>query len=54
MVGLTVDCSVTRSKIGLFGLGVLRFGCIGEIICCAVVTTNLHLWDVMMFEYLVV
>ena len=39
MVGLAVDCSVTCGKIGFFGLGVVRFGCIGEILCCAVVTT---------------
>ena len=39
MVGLTVDWGVTCGKIGFFGLGVVRFGCIGEILCCAVVTT---------------
>ena len=38
MVGLTVDCSVTCGKIGVFGVGDVRFGCIGEIFCCAVVT----------------
>ena len=41
MVGLTVDCSVTCGKIGFIGFGVVRFGCIGEILCCAVVTTVL-------------
>ena len=39
MVGLTVDCSVTCDMTGFFGLGVVRFGCIGEILCCVVVTT---------------
>ena len=38
MVCLTVDCSVTCGKIGFFGLGVVSLGCIGEILCCAVVT----------------
>ena len=37
--GLTVDCNVTCGRVGFFGLGVVRFGCIGEILCCVVVTT---------------
>ena len=38
-VGLTADCNVTCGKVGFLGLGVVRFGCIGEILCCFVVTT---------------
>ena len=37
--GLTVDCNVTCGHVGFLGLGVVRFGCIGEIICCVVVVT---------------
>ena len=37
--GLTVDCNVTCGNVGFLGLGVVRFGCIGEIICCVVVVT---------------
>ena len=36
--GLTVDRNVTCGNVGFLGLGVVRFGCIGEIICCVVVT----------------
>ena len=35
---LTVDCNVTCGNVGSLGFGVVRFGCIGEIICCVVVT----------------
>ena len=35
--GLTLDCKVTDGKIGFLGLGVVRFGCISEILCCVVV-----------------
>ena len=32
-----MDCNVTCGKSGFLGLGVVRFGCIGEILCCVVV-----------------
>ena len=35
--GLTVDCNVTCGNVGDFGIGVVRFGLIGEILCCAAV-----------------
>ena len=38
-MGLTIDCKVTCGKAGFLGLAVVRFGCIGEILCCAVVFT---------------
>ena len=40
MEGLTVDCNVTCGKLGFLGLGIVRFGCIGEIICCVVFTVS--------------
>ena len=36
--GLIVDCNVTCSNVGFLGLGVVRFGCICELLCCVVVT----------------
>ena len=33
-----MDCNVTCGNIGFLGLGVVTFGCIGEILCCVVVT----------------
>ena len=38
-VGLTRDCNVTCGKVGFLGLGVVRFDCIGEMLCCVVVIT---------------
>ena len=38
-MGLTVDCKVTCGKVGFLGLGVVGYGCIGEIFCCVVVIT---------------
>ena len=35
---LTVDCNVTCGNVEVLGLGVVRFGFIGEILCCVVVT----------------
>ena len=35
--GLTMDYKVTYGNIGFLGLGVVWFGCIGEIFCCTVV-----------------
>ena len=32
-----MDCNVTCGKDGFLGLGVERFGFIGEILCCVVV-----------------
>ena len=32
-----MDCNVTCGNVGLLGLGVVRFGCIGELLCCVVV-----------------
>ena len=37
-MGLTADCNVTCGKVEFLGLGVVRIGCIGEILCCVVVT----------------
>ena len=34
---LTVDCNVFCCIFGFLGLGVVRFGCIDEILCCVVV-----------------
>ena len=51
-----MDCNVTCVNIGFLGLGVVRFGCIGEILCCLVsllFQLFLHLPLVMLFEYLV-
>ena len=36
--GLTVDCKVTCGSVVFVFFGVLRFGRIGEILCCVVVT----------------
>ena len=36
--GLTVDCNATCRNVRFLGLGVVRFGCIGEIFCCMLVT----------------
>ena len=33
-----MDCNITCCNIGFLGLGVVRFGCIGEILCFVVVT----------------
>ena len=35
---LTVDCKVTCGSVLFVFFGVVRFGCIGEILCCVVVT----------------
>ena len=32
-----MDCNVTCGSVGFFGLGIVRYGCIGEILCCVVV-----------------
>ena len=33
-----MDCSVTCGNVAFLGLGFVRFGCIGETLCCVVVT----------------
>ena len=32
-----MDCNVTFSNVRFLGLRVVRFGCVGEILCCVVV-----------------
>ena len=31
-----MDINVTCGNVGLLGLGVVRLGCIGELLCCVV------------------
>ena len=33
-----MDCNVTCGNVGFWGLGVVSFGCIGEILSCVVFT----------------
>ena len=44
--GLTVDCKVTCGSVVFLFLGVVRFGCIDEILCCVVVTV---VWTISSF-----
>ena len=37
-MGLKVNCKVTCGSVDFLFPGVVRFGCIGEIHCCVVVT----------------
>ena len=36
--GFTVECNVICGDGSLLFCGVVKFGCIGEILCCVVVT----------------
>ena len=35
--GFTVDCNVICGNVTLLFFGVVKLGCIGEILCCVVV-----------------
>ena len=44
--GFTIDCNVICGDVALLFFDVVKFGCIGEILCCVVVTV---VWTISSF-----